>query len=182
MSDLYARGARIFGKGQGGVFWPYDVSGIDRSLRQSDPERFRQEHDALEAKRLVLVEWADRFGLRPARGCCPRWLLKNSSHRCGWQPSARLECTWSTDERWLDHAIWWIKDRRPTAVTGAPYLFDDRSRSLVERWLAQDTRLNFATGTGWYGYGTTQTLLWRADRIADIAPAAPLNGAAPCPE
>jgi hypothetical protein len=182
MTDIFARGARVFGRGQDGVFWPYDVTGIDRTLRRTDPERFHQQMDVLDGKRLLLVEWAERYGLRSARGCCPRWLLKNASHRCGWQPDARRECTWATDERWLDHPIWWIRDRRPVAITSAPYHFDDCSRTLVDRWLAADGRLDFTTGVGWYGYGTTQTLLWRTDRIADITPAAPSNGPTPCPE
>lgn len=184
MTDTFlARAARIFGGTPYDVHWPYDVNGIDYSQRRTDPERFRTKLAELEAKRLVLVEWAEPYDLRAARGCCPRWLLKNASHRCGhpyvWTPDlSTRNCTWGTDERWLDHPIWWVKDRRPVAVTGAPYHFDDTSRARVNHWLGFDPRLAFATGTGWYGHGTIQTLLWRTDRIAKIAPANPKNGAA----
>jgi hypothetical protein len=56
MSDIHTRAAAIFGTGPDGAHWPYDASGIDRTLRRTDPERFRQQLAELERKRLVIVD------------------------------------------------------------------------------------------------------------------------------
>ncbi|QIY94196.1 hypothetical protein HEP87_09270 [Streptomyces sp. S1D4-11] len=50
MADLDDRAAAIFGAGPNGIYWPYDASGIDTSLRRTDAERFRQQLDALSGK------------------------------------------------------------------------------------------------------------------------------------
>lgn len=166
MTDLYDRGAKIFGENADAIFWPYDASGIDRSLRRTDPERFRQQLDTLNRKRQLIVEWAETYGLRASRaGCCPRWLHRNSSKRCGWQPRARSD--------WLDHPIWWLKDGKPAVITSAPYHLSDDSLTRIRYWESMHPRFAVAQGTGWYGYGTTQIVMWRHDRIKAVSPAEP---------
>lgn len=174
MTNIYDRAAKIFGSDADGVHWPYDVSGIDYTLRRTDPERFKQNLDVLAAKRTLLVEWAEEHGLRASRGCCPRWLHRNSSRRCGYQFKARMDCTWGIDSTWLDHPIWWIKNGKPAVITSAPYHLSDESHGRIRYWESMRPQFAVAHGAGWYGYGTTQVVMWRTDRIKTVTPAEPV--------
>lgn len=177
--DLYDRGTAIFGSGQDGVFWPYDASGIDRTLRRRDPQRFEQQLAELNRKRLLIVEWAEQYGLKASSvKCCPWWLTRKVSRSC-----APGRCTQygvgGADRSWLDHTICWLKDSKPAVITSAPYCFDVTDRKRVIWWLREDLRLGAASGAGWYGHGTTQVVMWRTDRIAIVDPASPKTGATP---
>jgi hypothetical protein len=176
VSDLHSRGSRIFGATRGEVCWPYGLN--DQTCRfdpKADREGCEAQRDLTQRQRLTIVDWAEHHGLRASSsGCCPIWLTRDKSRRCGGKDTRGCG---GGGGRWSDHALWWIKDRRPVAITGAPYHFDDDSQTLVDRWLTEDERLNFTTGAGWYGYGTTQVVLWRTDRIKTIEPAKPEDGA-----
>ena len=170
-ANVHDRAAAIFGSGPDGVYWPYDASGIDRSLRRTDPERFERDLAALEAKRRVIVEWAEHHGLKASTvQCCPWWLTRKVSRRCS--PG---NCTHygsnTPDSEWLDHTICWLKDSRPAVITSAPYNITDESTARIAWWLDQQPTLRTVQGEGWYGYGTRQIILWRADRIDSVEPA-----------
>lgn len=174
MTSFHTRAAKIFGTGQDGIYWPYDVSGIDRTLRRTNPERFQQQLTELERKRLVIVEWAEQHGLKgsPVK-CCPWWLTRKVSRRCEFAKCTRYGSSAQTvDSGWLDHTMCWLKDSRPAVITSAPYNFRQKDRERIDWWLTKDTRLRTAHGAGWYGYGTTQVVLWRADRLEVVEPAA----------
>lgn len=174
MTDLHARAAAVFGAGSDGIYWPYDASGgIDHSLRRTDPERFRQQSEGLNRKRLVIIEWAERYGLKASTvQCCPWWLTRKVSRRC--EPD---NCTQygsgapNEDSRWLDHTICWNKNSRPAVITSAPYHVSPESTDRITWWLDQHPNLRSAQGTGWYGFSTTQIIIWRADRIETVEPA-----------
>ena len=74
LADLHARGAAVFGSDANGVHWPCEVNGIDITLRRTDPERFRQEQADRTRRRELIVEWAERHGLKASTvSCCPAW-------------------------------------------------------------------------------------------------------------
>ena len=183
--DFYTRAVRVFGTrtdepGLPEVDYPYDVDSgqVNRALRRSDPDLYQQQWDELNDRRRLIVEWAERYGLKQShKGCCPRWLLGTKSLSClgKWRPwSQQPECTYTADSGWLDHKVAWLKDGVPVALTSAPYAVSDDDRKRVAEWLARDDRLRVAYGTGWYGYGTSQVILWRADRVENLAPAEPV--------
>ncbi|MEW1699442.1 hypothetical protein [Streptomyces sp. NPDC091278] len=125
------------------------------------------------AARELLVAWAEEHGLRQSSaGCCPRWLGRTSSHRCRDGACAR-EADPALDSYWMDHLVSWLADGRPAALTTAPYHFEDEDRERLRWWMAQDFRLRGAWGTGWYGCGTVQVVLWRADLLGKVMPAGP---------
>ncbi|WP_031080801.1 hypothetical protein [Streptomyces sp. NRRL S-118] len=56
-------------------------------------------------------------------------------------------------------------------ITSAPYHVLDTDEDRLSWWRQHDQRLRVARGEGWYGYGTTQIVMWRADILADVDPA-----------
>jgi hypothetical protein len=68
MTDIFARGARVFGRGQDGVFWPYDVTGIDRTLRRTDPEDHARFAEVVNAN---IYAWIGYRLLRALRDVSP---------------------------------------------------------------------------------------------------------------
>lgn len=174
MTDLHARGAAIFGgSSTGGVDWPYDASGIDITLRRRDPERFAQQLADLNRKRLLIVEWAERYGLKGSSvQCCPWWLTRKVSRRCAYGKCTHYGAGSLPDSSWLDHTICWTKGRKPAVITSAPYHVDDKDLERLAKWVEQDERLNVAQGAGWYGFGTTQIVMWRTDILAAVEPCA----------
>ncbi|MET8534025.1 hypothetical protein ABZV67_19305 [Streptomyces sp. NPDC005065] len=181
VADIYTRAAKIFGSNEYGVRWPYEASGLDRSLRRTDRERYYRELDAYNRQRLVIVEWAERYELKKSSvQCCPGWLTRNTSRRCDIRKCTRYGSgEQNVDHWWLDHAICWTKDGKPTAITASPYdisVADEYEAKVpdyerIKWWLAQDERLSVAFGAGWYGSATTQVVMWRSDRIPVIEPA-----------
>jgi hypothetical protein len=167
--DIHARGAAIFGSSIDGVYWPYDVSGIDHRLRRTDPERFRRQLADLTRRREILIGWAERYGLKGSSvQCCPWWLTRKVSRRCPYDKC--LHYGTGPDNRWLDHTICWLKDGRPAVITSAPYDVSPESSARIAWWLEQQPNLRSVQGEGWYGFGTTQIVMWRADRIATVEP------------
>ncbi len=53
------------------------------------------------------------------------------------------------------------------------YDLGDDDRERVTWWTERHSELSAAYGDGWYGYSTTQVLLWRSDRLSTIEPAMP---------
>jgi hypothetical protein len=78
----------------------------------------------------------------------------------------------SLDHNWLDHSIHWLLDSKPAAITSAPYHVNQGDEGRLAMWAAEPN-LRAARGPGWYGHGTTQIILWRADRIGSVDPAEP---------
>ncbi|OQD51852.1 hypothetical protein BM536_037700 [Streptomyces phaeoluteigriseus] len=69
----------------------------------------------------------------------------------------------------MDHTITWLKDGRPAVITTAPYEIYEEDEARLQYWQQHDPRLQVARGHGWYGYDTTQIVLWRTDRITAVA-------------
>lgn len=177
-TDLYDRAARIFGVSHDEIRWPYEANGLDRSLRRTEPERYRAELDAYDRQRLVIVEWAERYGLKASHaGCCPWWLTRTTSRRCPVTKCSLYGTGWRVDEtHWLDHPIRWNKDGKPAAITASPYDDNMSDNERIKWWLGKDPRLRVAFGAGWYGPSTTQVVMWRSDRIPVIEPASSDGG------
>ncbi|MFD9047824.1 hypothetical protein [Streptomyces zaomyceticus] len=154
------------------MHWPYGLTTAARSTYASQDAYDAALQDRLEARQL-LVAWAESHGLRQSStGCCPRWLQRNWSRRCEAGACAREEVP-ATDVWWLDHTIGWLLDGRPAALTAAPYHLEDAEQERLRWWTTQDTLLRTALGTGWYGFGTTQIVVWRADLLETITPIGP---------
>lgn len=172
MNDLDRRGSRIFGRERGEVAWPSWLDSPGRWLKREDPEEYEREAARQADAQRVIVEWAEWYGLRQAKmACCPGWLTREVSRRCGID-----RCTWlgggAVDHEWLEHGVGWVLDGQPVALTSAPYGISDHYRARFERWVAEDPRLAVVLGgQGWYGLGSTQVLMWRTDRIAVMEPA-----------
>lgn len=170
--DLHDRATAVFGRGPDGIRWPYDVSGIDYRLKRTDPGRYRRDLEEITRKRELIVGWAERYGLKASPvHCCPWWLTRRVSRRCTPGRCTRYG-TAVPDHDWMDHSVFWLKDGRPAVITSAPYHLGDEDAGRIAWWTGQHTNLRSARGTGWYGFGTTQILMWRADRIAAVEPCA----------
>ncbi|WP_229849160.1 hypothetical protein [Streptomyces melanogenes] len=175
VTDLYERAAVVLGQDDVGICWPYGLEPPPLSLISLDPGAYERRAAHARVRQEVLVAWAERHGLRQSRAdCCPLWLGRARSKRCAlFAPDCR--CTRygvsHPDSGWLEHTVAWLRDDRPTVLTAAPCGIDERYRRRLAYWEQVDPRLRTATGTGWYGSGTTQIVLWRRDRIAHVEPA-----------
>jgi hypothetical protein len=168
VSDLHDRAAAIFGSSADGVHWPYDVSGIDHSLRRTDPEAFKKQLAELTTKRYTIVEWAEHHGLKASSvKCCPLWLTRKTSRRC----TPHLSCRSDADRLWLDHDIYWLRDGKPAVLTSAPYDVSDQDVQRLDWWHKEHRELRVARVEGWYGYGTSQIVMWNTTRIKHVGPA-----------
>lgn len=178
MADLYDRAAAVLGRNSDGIRWPYGLETPGFMERRRDPDGYEQRVAETRARQEVMVAWAERYGLRlsPA-GCCPLWLGREGSRRCMFLIERGSRCTRfgspHPDSGWMDHAVTWLKDSRPAVITSAPYDLEPKDSHRLEHWQRADPRLRAARGTGWYGFSTTQIVLWRSDRIAAVAPAEP---------
>jgi hypothetical protein len=176
MTDLYDRGEAVLGHAERGIRWPYGQEDPPRRLRRTDPGKYERQRAETNARREILLSWAEHYGLRLSEaGCCPRWLLRGASQRCRPRSLGGDPCThYGTphpDSSWLDHTSAWLKDSRPAVLTAAPYDVEAQDLERLAHWERTDSRLRSATGRGWYGFGTTQIVLWRTDRIDEIFPA-----------
>jgi hypothetical protein len=177
MSDLYDRAAAIFGADADGVHWPYGMSSPLPGERTKGPEDYERRLREQKAKQELVVSWAEQYGLKASTaGCCPRWLQRKVSRRCS--PTANgYACTrhgnGQPDGHWLDHAITWLKGKGPAVITSAPYEIYDEDEARIEWWQQQDPLLKVTRGPGWYGFGTTQVIIWRSDLIPQVEPARP---------
>ncbi|MEY9969603.1 pimeloyl-ACP methyl ester carboxylesterase [Streptacidiphilus sp. MAP12-16] len=162
-SDFYARAALVLGRVEGGINWPYGMN--------VEPKTLEDQAD-LKARQRVLVNWAERYGLKTSTsGCCPYWLLRDTSRKC--TPDIGCQGTGidSKDAHWSDHSVYWLKDGRPSVISTAPYRVTKAMKDRLAFWEATEPVLQVALGTGWYGHGTTQIIMWRTDRIENIEPA-----------
>ncbi|TLQ38990.1 hypothetical protein [Streptomyces marianii] len=177
--DLHDRAAAVLGQSDCDARWPYGLEYPPLSLRRKGREAYERRMSETKARQEVMVAWAERYGLRlsPA-GCCPLWLGRDGSKRCPFSAERGSRCTRygspHPDSGWMDHAVAWLKDSRPAVITAAPYDVDPKDEQRLAYWERADSRLRAARGAGWYGFGTTQIVLWRSDRVTEIRPAEPL--------
>jgi hypothetical protein len=178
MTDLYDRAAVVLGTEDGRIRWPYGMSPIHPDEKRKNPAAYEQLQAQRRAGQEAMVSWAERYGLKYSEaGCCPFWLQGTVSRRCRPYGPHKDRCTrygTGIDHGWLDHAVGWLKDGRPAALTSAPYGFEyiTEAPERLAFWQQHDDRLQVAIGSGWYGFGTTQIVVWRTDRIAAVEPAA----------
>lgn len=165
--DLRARAVKIFGTNAGAVCWPSGLVTPGAAARLADPAGYRRMMAELEPRQRAIVDWAERHQLkRSMTGCCPNWLLRNGPAKCGMGKCAN-------ERHWTDHAVYWTHNRKPVALTTAPYNLDDDDRHRISLWTGLHPELSAAYGDGWYGYSSTQVVLWRSDRHATIQPVMP---------
>jgi hypothetical protein len=174
MTDLFARAAKIFKTGPDGIVWPYGLSVPDRRRTGLSKAKWQWMADHARAAQLSIVEWAEHHEVKASPiGCCPLWLARPSSRRCKFGTCRNYG---GLDYLWLDHPMGWLKDGRPAVLTSAPYRLYDEDRGHINEWLQKDDRLRADFGGGWYGYSTTQIVMWRTDRITGVAPAPDPHG------
>jgi hypothetical protein len=178
MSDFHDRADAVLGTEEGRIRWPYGMSSPHPGEKRKDPKKYEQRLLEQRAKQEAMVSWAEQHGLRYSEaGCCPYWLQGKVSRRCRpYGPSADKCTRYGTgaDKDWLDHVVGWLKDGRPAVLTSAPYCLE-RITEAPQRfkfWQQEDSRLRVAIGPGWYGFDTSQVIVWRADRITTVEPAA----------
>ncbi|MCX4902330.1 hypothetical protein [Streptomyces sp. NBC_00892] len=181
MTDLHDRAATILGHGENGVRWPYGLEYPPPGLRRKDPEAYERRMTETTGRQAAMVAWAEHYGLRRSEtGCCPLWLRRDASQRCRPRYGAGDPCTRygapHPDSGWMDHHLAWLKNARPAVLTAAPYEVDAHDEDRLAHWSRIDPRLRTARGQGWYGFGTTQIVLWRSDRITEVLPAEQLVG------
>ncbi|MGW0467654.1 hypothetical protein ACWDX6_20680 [Streptomyces sp. NPDC003027] len=171
LDDLDRRGAAVFGSSRGEVNWPYDTPGvINLALRRTDRPAYDREVAEMQAKQEAIVSWAERHGLRASStSCCLLWLTREVSRRC---PSMDTCHTGGRASRsWFHHPLFWLKNGQPAVVTSVSWHFSEEDRSDVDWWTRAFPSLRSERGQGWYGFGTSQVLLWRSDRIRTVRPA-----------
>jgi hypothetical protein len=176
-ADLYDRAAAVLGTEEGDIRWPYGMSPPHPGEKRKNPETYEQRRAEQRAKQEAMVSWAERYGLKySTAGCCPFWLQGKVSRRCRPYGPHADRCTRygsGIDHSWLDHAVGWLKDGKPAALTSAPYGLEHITEApeRLAYWQQQDSRLRIVTGPGWYSLATTQIVLWRTDRLEDVHPA-----------
>lgn len=163
--DFYDRAAAVLGATANGVHWPYEANGVP-SL--GDPN-FQEKLAAVDRIRLMMVEWAEQHGLKKSTvKCCPAWLTRPASRRCAPGTCTRSDST-GPDHGWLDHRVHWLKDGRPAVITSSPYGgLSATEKERIAWWLQQHANLRSVQGRGWYLPGSTQIVMWRADRIDEV--------------
>ncbi|MFH8371420.1 hypothetical protein [Streptomyces sp. NPDC018031] len=176
MHDIYTRATAIFGKASGGgIRWPYGVADPCRSNypKPEDAERYEEVLRSRRAAQQLVVEWAGKYGLKTSdSGCCPQWLQRRASRRCMSDACTHYgSSTSAPDHGWLDHMTAWLQNGKPVAITSAPYSISKDDEQRFAWWQQHDPRLRVASGTGWYGFGTTQIIVWRSDLVTTMEPA-----------
>lgn len=175
--DLRLRAVRVLGTAVGGgVNWPYGVATPSRWHYRNDqtPDRYEAAVQDRRAAQEKVTDWAERYGLRQSSAdCCPLWLRRRRSQRCSVETGACTRYgTPAPDCGWLDHATLWNRNQSPAVITSAPYGIGADDRIRLTWWLEQEPRFRVAYGDeGWYGFSTTQIVLWRTDLIKVVAPA-----------
>lgn len=176
--NLYARAAVVLGNTADGIRWPYGMSSPRPSEQRDNPDQYAERLAQQTAKQESMLSWAERYGLKYSpTGCCPAWLQGNTSRRCRPYGRTANRCTRygtsGVDHSWLDHAVGWLKDGKPAVLTSAPYGLEyiTEAPARLAYWQQQDPPLKSVIGDGWYSAGTTQIIVWRADRLEDVQPA-----------
>jgi len=173
MAFSKTRAIAVFGKNDaGGVAWPYGVGATVPNPTWSPEQHRAHLQDREEAKQLVF-DWAQKYGLRRTdTGCCPVWLQQARNSRCGGRRVCAHFGTQGRDCSWFDHTAMWTFDKQPAVITSAPYEIHRTYEAELDRWVKEDPRLAYTFGgTGWYGNGTHQVILWRTDLVEVIEPA-----------
>lgn len=165
--QLEKRAIEVFGSFEGLAAWPYGLEHADRRWKNDNPELWEIMLNEQPRAQRVIVEWAEQYGLRRStKGCCPKWLQRKTSRSCEPGSCNRYGSVSTLDYGWLDHAIAWLFDGKPVAMTSAPYSISEHSHERLDWWQNEDECLRVLIGgEGWYGYGTTQILMWRSDRL-----------------
>jgi hypothetical protein len=103
---------------------------------------------------LALLEWAERYDLRLARGRQRHYRLLRFGMCCHGSPVCGV-C-----RPWLDHVSYWNRRGKTALVLAQPYHLSATGPADLAR-LAQQPELHVALpGTGWYGSGTTAIEIW----------------------
>lgn len=162
------RAARIFKSKNGRILWPYGLATPDRRRSGLSGEEYERAVAHAHVSQRVIVDWAEDHGLRSSEsGCCPKWLLRNASRQCEPDACGKYGTGTLSDEHWLDHAVYWLKDGLPTVITSAPYSVDEDDRIRIEQWKEHGLIAAFG-GPGWYGFGTTQIAMLNPKRLSAI--------------
>jgi hypothetical protein len=184
-ADLEDRGAAIFGRDRRhGVLWPYGLEDPERRDYPNDPDGTRFDAAVRHARTAqeTIVMWAETYGLkRNEHGCCPLWLTRRVSRGCSPMSCSRHGGK-ALDNRWLDHMVAWSRDGKPAVITSAPYGVLETDEERLSWWPRADPRLRVARGAGWYGFSTTQIVMWRVDVLDDVRPAGGERRAEPTTE
>ncbi|MEU0355251.1 hypothetical protein [Streptomyces cyaneofuscatus] len=64
---------------------------------------------------------------------------------------------------------------RPAGLTSALYDVSPESRERLSWWTRSVPELRVARGTGYYGFGTNQIVMWRSDVLGDKTDAVDLR-------
>ncbi|MGN5633244.1 hypothetical protein [Streptomyces sp. AC154] len=168
-ADLFTRAAAVLGGTASAVKWPYGLSNPQRR-RASTPAAYEELQRKRRTAQETITAWAETYGLRlSSSDCCPRWLQRSVSRRCT-DGQCRYDAP-AADAGWLDHSTFWLLDGAPAVLASAPYAPGPEDNDRLRWWAKEDPRLRTARGEGWYGYGTTQILMWRSDILDFVVPA-----------
>ncbi|WP_152039014.1 hypothetical protein [Streptomyces lincolnensis] len=166
--SLEIRASKIFKKEQGEILWPYGLAVPKQRRSQLSPEQYEETAAHVRVAQQVIVDWAEDHGLRCSEsGCCPKWLLRNASRQCESDACGKYGSGSRDDESWFDHPVYWIKDGLPAAITSAPYSVSEEDRRRIEQWKESGLVAAFG-GPGWYGFGTTQIVMWHPKRLTSV--------------
>jgi hypothetical protein len=170
-SDLHTQAAALFGTGYAGAInWPYELSGINHTLRRTNPDAHAAQLADRDRRAHTLITWATTHQLKPSTsGCCAVWLTKRKSRRCEnglYRTYSRTPACLRPTHRsgWMDHPLYWLHNGIPAAITASPYTNDTTG---ITQALTLDPRLAHTTGTGWYITGT-QHALYRTDLLPGL--------------
>lgn len=165
--DLEIRASKIFRKQQGEIYWPYGLAVPNKQRSLLSEEQYEETAAHCRVAQQVIVDWAEDHGLRSSEsGCCPRWLLRNASRQCEPDTCGKYG-SGPRDDSWLDHPVYWLKGGLPAAITSAAYSVRQHDRDRIEKWKEAGLMAAFG-GPGWYGYGTTQIVMWHPGRLTSV--------------
>ncbi len=172
-TGLPTRATAVFGRSSAGIAWPYGLATPTRRTYRNRPEAYEEALRRAGVAQETITAWAERYGLRSSpTGCCPRWLGRPTSRRCRDEGCTRYDAP-ARDAGWLDHTVAWLCNGRPAALTSAPYGAGPEDQARLAWWTHKAPGLRTAEGKGWYGFGTAQIVMWRADILGEIKPAEP---------
>ncbi|MFF2751751.1 hypothetical protein ACFVVA_40215 [Kitasatospora sp. NPDC058048] len=139
---------------------PATMAGLQKWRALPEEQRRRQEQ-SWSTRMQTCIAWAEEHGVRLGRtGGHPDWLLGKTVRR-----------NYDSLPSWLDHPLYWVKDRRPAAITASLYGYEHREDE-VHGWVAGKPGIGLATGPGWYHDGTVQIVLWNRDVLGEAVTAA----------
>ncbi|MER7111138.1 hypothetical protein [Streptomyces sp. NPDC000229] len=169
---LRKRPAAIFGASpMDGIAWPCGLGTPRRRTYSNQTVPYEDMRDDRKRAQETITAWAERYGLRRStKGCCPQWLQRRVSRRCSSGTCVRYDPP-RHDASWLDHMVAWLHGGKPAVLTSAPYGVSQESHARLSWWTEADSRLRVSRGVGWYGFRTTQIVMWRSDILGVVEPA-----------